>query len=119
MLFTTTTEWNLSKRRQRLLREMRELLRQNVMRGTIVETSRTCGRRNCVCMREGKRHARMALSVNMDGKTRSVHLSSKRQAIAHAATANYRKLWQLLEELTEVNLKLLALKQPPSPGGSA
>lgn len=109
MAIATTTEWNLRKRQQRALRELRELLRANVMRGSVVETTRRCGKANCACAKdETRRHARRAVSVNVGGRTRTAHLDDAHLPEVKRATTNYRRLWQLLDELTEVNLKLLA-----------
>lgn len=104
----TTAEWNLVRRRDRLLRALRELLRSNLMRGSIVESSRSCGRPTCVCAREGKKHPRRVLAVKVAGRTRTIHLDVERAPIAAAATANYRRLWSLVDELTVANLALLA-----------
>ena len=109
MAIATTTEWNLRKRQQRALRELRELPRSNVMRGSVVETTRRCGKTNCACAKdETRRHPRRAVSVNVGGRTQTAHLDDAHLAEVKRATSNYRRLWQLLDELTEVNLKLLA-----------
>jgi len=107
-IIETTTEWNLLRRRKRALRELRELLLSNVMRGTVAETTRRCGKTKCGCATdETKRHRRTTLSVNLEGRTRTVHLNAEHLAGAKEATGNYRRLWKLLDEVTEVNLALL------------
>lgn len=109
MAIATTTEWNLRKRQRRALHELRELLRTNVMRGSVVDSTRRCGKPNCACARdETKRHARRVVTVNLGGRTRTAHLDETHVADVKRATSNYRRLWRLLDELTEVNLKLLA-----------
>jgi|SRR5208283_2655896 len=109
MAISTTTEWNLRKRQQRALRDLRTLLRSNVMRGSVVETRRRCGKAGCACAQdESKKHGRRVVCVNLGGRTRTVHLDEPHLAGVREATANYRRLWRLLDELTEVNLALLA-----------
>ena len=109
MAIATTTEWNLRKRQRRALQELRELLRSNVMRGSVVDSTRRCGKPNCACAKDEKRrHARRVVTVNLGGRTRTVHLDEAHLAEVKRATSNYRRLWRLLDELTEVNLKLLA-----------
>jgi hypothetical protein len=116
MPIATTTEWNLRRRKQRALRELRELLRSNIMRGSIVETTRRCGKPNCACAKdERRRHARRTVTVNIGGRTRTVHLDDAHQPEVREATARYRRLWRVLDELTELNLKLLAF--PPATTG--
>ncbi len=108
MVTVTTNEWNLRRRRHRALRELRDLLRKNVMRGTVVETSRRCGKVNCRCAKSVERkHARRTVTVNLAGRTRTVHLDDAHAIEVRKATANYRRLWQLLDELTDLNLRLL------------
>jgi hypothetical protein len=114
MAIETTTEWNLRKRQRRSLHELRDLVRSNVMRGSVVETSRRCGKRNCACAKdETRRHARRVVTVNLGGRTRTVHLDEMHLVEVKRATANYRRLWRLLDELTEVNLKLLGFRAAP------
>lgn len=109
MGIATTTEWNLRRRRRRALRELRDLLRANVMRGTVVETSRRCGKPNCACAKNvARRHGRRAVTVNLGGRTRTMHLDDAHLDEVKQATTNYRRLWRLLDELTDVNLRLLA-----------
>lgn len=109
MAIATTTEWNLRKRQRRALHELRDLLRSNVMRGSVVDTTRRCGKLNCACAKdETRRHPRRVVTVNVGGRTRTAHLDDAHLVGVKQATVNYRRLWRLLDELTEVNLELLA-----------
>lgn len=109
MVIATTTEWNLRRRQRRALRELRELLRSNVMRGSVVDATRRCGKPNCVCAKDkARRHPRRVVTVKVGGRARTVHLDEAHLGEVKRATANYRQLWRLLDELTEVNLRLLA-----------
>jgi hypothetical protein len=56
------------------------------------------------------------LSVNIGGRTRTAHLDDAHLPEVKRATANYRRLWRLLEELTEVNLELLAFSATAQDG---
>lgn len=105
------SEFELLRRRKRLLAELSQALCPELMRGSVVESSRKCGRANCVCEREGKRHRRTALSVNLKGKTRTIHLDAEREEVARAGVAAYGRLWTLLDELTGVNLGLLSRRR--------
>jgi DNA-dependent RNA polymerase auxiliary subunit epsilon len=110
MIVGTTTEWNLLRRRKRIVGELRQTLCSELMRGSIVLSSRKCGRSQCICEREGKRHPRTSLSVNLRGKTNSIYLDAEREGVARTGIEAYVRLWALLEELTEVNLALLAYR---------
>jgi hypothetical protein len=117
MAIATTTEWNLRTRQRRALHELRDLLRENVMRGTVVSTTRRCGKPRCACATdETKRHPRQVVTVRLDGRTRTMHLDAEHAKGVVRATRRYLRLWALLDELTEVNLKLLAFPVPPDSG---
>jgi hypothetical protein len=107
-VIATTTEWKQRKRQRELLRYLRDLLVGNVMRGSVVETTRRCGKMNCRCARdEKKEHPQLLLSVSMGGQTRTAHIDRAHVDEVKCATSNYRRLTELLDQLTEVNIKLL------------
>ncbi len=95
----------LEGKRERLLNELRNL--PDLMRGKIYERSRKCGRASCTCASGGPRHAGLQLSVNLGGRTRSRYVRQGERAAIEAKLAAYRRLWELVDELTEVNLELL------------
>lgn len=101
-------EHNLRLRQRKLIRQIRDIVGRNLMRGTIVGTRRSCGKPSCICIREGKKHSSRSLSVNLGGKTRWIYLNGEREDLVQVLTHNYRRMWVLLDELTGVNLKLLS-----------
>lgn len=108
-MISGVNEHNLRLRQNKLIRQIREIVGKNLMRGTVVETRRSCGKPSCVCVREGKKHAGRSLSVNLRGKTHWICLDEGREALAQAITHRYHRMWELLDQLTEVNLKLLRI----------
>lgn len=64
-----------------------------VMRGNIVTN--------------GKRHPQPYFSLNKDGKTRLIYLGKSRLAKAEQLSKNYRKLLEITEEMTLINMDLL------------
>jgi len=64
-----------------------------VMRGNIVTN--------------GKRHPQPYFSLNKDGKTRLIYLGESRLAKAQQLSKNYRKLIEITEEMTVINMELL------------
>jgi hypothetical protein len=95
----------LERQRERLLDELRHL--PDLMRGKIYERSRKCGRASCTCASGGPRHAGLQLTVNLGGRTRSRYVRQGEREAIEAKLVAYRRLWELVEELTEVNLGLL------------
>jgi hypothetical protein len=100
----------LERRRAALLGEMHSL--PNLMRGTVCERQRKCGRASCTCATGGPRHPGVQLTVNLQGKTRTRYVRKEERAAIEAMIASYRDLWRLVGELTEVNLALLHADPP-------
>jgi len=95
----------LQRKRERLLEELHHL--PDLMRGKVYERERKCGRASCPCASGGPRHPGLQLTVNLGGRTRTRYVRQGERAAVEAKVAAYRRLWELVEELTEVNLGLL------------
>jgi len=90
----------LEQQRDALLAELRGL--GNLMRGTIGTVGVKCGRPGCACA-QGARHAKIHLSVNLHGRTRSCYLGRAREAVVAPLIAEYERAWRLITDLTAVN----------------
>ena len=64
-----------------------------VMRGTVVVI--------------GTRNKQPYFSLNKDKKTHLVYLGKRREGLAREYSENYRRLLNLIEEMTILNMKLL------------
>jgi len=95
----------LRQRRDTLLAELHQL--PNLMRGTVYERERKCGRASCTCATGGPRHAGVQFNVTLGGRTRTRYVRRGERAEVEALVANYRRLWALVDEITEINLALL------------
>jgi len=95
-----------TQRRRRLLREqMRALSMRALMRGSLVERLRRCGRANCACAHDPrKRHGGKFLTVQLDGRTQALHVRPEDEAQVRAAIGAYSQLWKLINELTVCEL---------------
>jgi hypothetical protein len=93
-------------RRRRLLREqMRALSLGPLMRGSLVERLRRCGRANCACASDPrKRHGGKFLTVQLDGRTQALHVRPEDEARVRAAIGAYTQLWKVINELTVCEL---------------
>jgi hypothetical protein len=97
------------ERTQRSRRTLREQLRglsfAPLMRGSLVERLRRCGRPNCACAHDrSKRHGGKFLTVQLDGRTHAVHVRPQDEARVRAAIDAYTQLWGLINELTACEL---------------
>ena len=95
----------LRERRRALVADLRRT--PNLMRGIVYERLRKCGRRSCPCATGGPRHPGLQLNVTLGGKTRTRYVRQGERAQVEAWVAAYHRLWQVVEELTAVNLALL------------
>ena len=82
----------------RIKRRVKTLQRQlgrlgPVMRGSVVVI--------------GTRNKQPYFSVNKDGRTQLIYLGKKREKRARQYSANYKKLRDIAEEMTILNMKLL------------
>lgn len=95
-----------TQRRRRHFREqVRELSFSPLMRGSLVERLRRCGRANCACASDpSRRHGGKFLTVQLDGRTHALHVRPEDEARVQAAIGAYTKLWDLINELTACEL---------------
>jgi len=89
------------RRRRRLQEELRSLAFAHLMRGTIVERRRRCGRANCACAADPEaRHPEKYLSVNLEGRTVALSLRAEDEPRAQRAIDAYQRLWRIINALT-------------------
>ena len=93
------------RRRRRLHEELRALSFAPLMRGTIVERLRRCGRANCACAKDpSARHGGLFLTVHLGGRTEAAHVRPEDEEQLRKAIAAYARLWEIINELTACEL---------------
>ena len=91
-----------SRRRQQLREALVGLTYGPLMRGSLGERRRKCGRSNCACAKDDTaRHPGLHFSVRLGGRLESLHVRPGDEAHLRAAIAAYGRLWDILTELTE------------------
>jgi len=91
----------IERRRRDLRQQLRALSVEPLMRGSVYQRRRLCGRRNCACAKDPKAlHPSTFLTVFLDGRTRGFHLRAEDEARAEKAVAAYNRLWKVVNELT-------------------
>lgn len=100
------SEREQTQRRRRELREqVRALSCAALMRGSLVERMRRCGRANCACAHDpSRRHGGKFLTVQLDGRTHALHVRPEDETRVRAAIDAYTRLWGLINELTACEL---------------
>ncbi len=96
----------LTHRRRRDLRaRLRALSLAPLMRGSLVERLRRCGRPNCACARDPRqRHGGKFLTVQLGGRTNALHVRPQDEPKVRLAIEAYAKLWEIINALTECEL---------------
>jgi len=76
-----------------------------LMRGSIVERLRRCGRANCACARDPKaRHGGKVLAVHLEGRPQVVPLRTEDEPRVRQAVEAYGRLWEVVNGLTACEL---------------
>lgn len=101
-----TSERAQTQRRRRLLREQVRILGSGpLMRGSLVDRVRRCGRANCACATDpDKQHAGKFLTVQLDGRAHALHVRPEDESRVRAAVGAYTRLWKVINELTACEL---------------
>ncbi len=100
-------------RSKRSLRGRRQYLERSllnntlVMRGSIVETYRTCGKQGCRCQKGDKHGPYYLLTWSENGKARSCHIPRAKVAEARKMVESYRQASERLRELGDINRQLV------------
>jgi len=92
-------------RRRRLREQLRALSFEPLMRGSLVERLRCCGRANCACAHDPRRrHGGKFLTVEIHGRRHALHVRAEDEPRVEAAIGAYTRLWNLINELTACEL---------------
>jgi len=95
----------VERRRCGLREQLRALTHEPLMRGSIVERWRTCGKPNCACATDhGARHRGKVLTVFLKGRTQSLALREADEERVGAAIDAYERAWRVISDLTECEL---------------
>ena len=100
----------LRKHRQALLRQLPPL--KAVLRGSLIERYKRCGKPGCKCA-DGRGHGpKYYLSVSFPGQRPQMdYVLQESYAQASEFLANYHRVRQILEEICEINRELLRRRE--------
>jgi hypothetical protein len=99
----------LSPDERRLYSKLRQLLIEpGLLRGSLVEIRRSCGKASCHCQRGGEsRHPALYLGLSLEGKQKMVYVPADWQPTVREWVARYGELRSVLEQLAACFLKRL------------
>lgn len=78
----------------------------SAMRGSIVKLGTKCGNPKCKCAR-GEKHQQYYFSLTKDKRTKLIFLGNKRLDLAQRYVDNYKRIVDIIEEMTAINMELL------------
>lgn len=113
------TRRQLEKSRTRRIKSAPDLTQ--VLRGSLFERRTRCGGLNCHCA-TGQGHPVTCVGVALPGgKNVQVTVPPELVPVVRRWTENYKKLWQMIEDVSSINRELLRgrLLDPTPPGVAA
>ena len=100
----------LRKRRQQLLRQLPPLDR--LLRGSLIERYKPCGKAGCKCARGPGHGPKYYLSVSHPGQRPKMdYVPQELYAQAAEFLANYHRAREILEAICEINRELLRRRE--------
>jgi hypothetical protein len=106
-----TSSTSLRRRRKTLLRQLPDL--EAILRGSVIERYKPCGKPGCSCAQGPGHGPKHYLSVSQSGGIRpkmDYVPQSYLEQIRHYL-ANYRRVREILEEICTINCELLRRRQ--------
>ena len=94
-----------------LLRQLPPL--KAILRGSLIERFKRCGRPGCKCARGIGHGPKVYLSVSRPkARPVMVYVPQENRSQVEQFVANYRRARQLLDEVAAINLELLRRREP-------
>lgn len=105
-----STAW-LRRRRQALLRKLPNL--EQILRGSLIQRYKRCGRPGCRCA-EGPGHGpKYYLSISQTGQRPQMdYVPQEYHDQVQEYLANHRRVREILAEISAINRELLRRRQP-------
>jgi len=92
-----------NRKRKELMDELASL--GNLIRGTLVHTTRKCGVKGCHCMNGGAKHPVVYMTISTHrSRNRTVHVERSIESRVAAGIAAYKRAWEIIEELGVLNM---------------
>jgi hypothetical protein len=100
----------------KVLKRQKELLAKTmpktmeVIKGTMVEMKKACGKPNCKCMR-GEKHKALYVSQYVNGKPKMLFIPKAQEKRIRQCVENYKKIKRSINELSAINLEIIKREQ--------
>jgi hypothetical protein len=105
-----TSSADLRKRRSKLLGELPSL--ERLVRGSLIERYKRCGRPGCHCANNQGHGPKIYLSVSVSGqKPQMGYVPNARRFLVKEYLANFHKVREALNEICAINTELLRRRE--------
>jgi hypothetical protein len=84
--------------------------KDGLLRGTLTVRERTCGKASCKCY-QGQKHSSLYLVISVEGKYQQICLPKIYEDDVRAWVANYQRIQELLEEISQIYLDKIKNRQ--------
>ena len=103
----------MTRREKDLLSRLSRILSYSeFIHANLTEVARSCGNKNCRCIKEGKKHVSMYLTtVRKDGKRKAIYIPKRLEEETRIMIERYFKIKDTLEDISDINLKRLLSKK--------
>ena len=108
---TEPTTAELKRRRSQLLRKLPPL--DSALRGSLIERYKRCGNPRCRCANGPGHGPKFYLSVSHAGESPHMeYVPQAEHAVVSEYLANYARVREILEQVSQINHELLRRRQP-------
>ncbi len=98
---------DLEKKREQIGRRMPRGFK--IIKGSLVDLRRVCGKTNCHCQK-GKKHISLYLSRSHKGKTKMTYISKRNEKEVREYVKRHKQLIGVVEELSSLNIEIIKNK---------
>ena len=95
----------LKTEKVKLIPKIRSL--DNIIKGSIYEMKRFCGKKNCKCMKTNIPHKSLFLSFRYNNRTNLIPIKKKQMTEIKKKIRNYKELKKTIDRLAMINSNLL------------
>lgn len=82
-----------------------------LLKGSLILRSQACGKPNCSCHKEGRKHNNWYLCASLENKYRQIYIPTKSYIKAKTWSQNYQRAQRIIDKLTLINVKILRTKE--------
>ena len=79
---------------------------EEILRGSIVEVKRYCGKANCRCLK-GFKHRSLYVSQSNKGESRLVYIPQRSEKKVRRLIRNYQAFKVVMEKISRINMQLV------------